>query len=465
MIIRITVLDALECAVTKRQAQFLVPCLSYKAEFWRKGQFSKKRTSYKKQLFSSKSKEYWYFYTGHLERVQTYCKNKGWQIVLTYKEGIESLKIPFTEPNIPRITLREDQNKALKTALTIQRGVIKEPTGTGKTILQMGIMSAIEGNILLLAHTSAIVNQTFEKLRNVGWDCAQIGGGMGYYDFDTMIADCKKIIIVATIQSFAKLNVDNLATFFDAVIVDEAHRVSSFDGQYAKVLGNLIAPIRLGFTATLPTKTSAKLALEAFLGNLISEQTINEAMEKEILAVPKIKIIKSRYRNSIRDVKKYADVYQAGIVDNLSRNKQIVKIVKSHKEKGQTTLIFVNKIKHGNNLKEVFLKENIRVPFVNGKMENEKREIIKKSLIRKKRKIVIATIAWREGVDIPTLDVLFNAGGGKDELGVLQTIGRALRRTEEKDSAIIYDMFDPSSPFLVNHFGHRISIYMEQGWL
>lgn len=465
MIIRITVLDALECAVTKTQAKLLIPCLSYKAEFWRKGQFAKKRTEYTKQLFSNKSKEYWYFYTGHLEKVKEYCKNKGWQTVITYKEGEESLKIPFTKPFIPGFALREDQTKALKLALTLQRGVVKAPTGIGKTILQLGIMSAIEGNILLLAHTSAIVNQTVEKIRDLGWDCAQIGGGGVSSDFDIMMDCCEKIIIVATIQSFSKLDISKISYIFDAIIVDEAHRVSSFDGQYADVLSNIFAPIRLGFTATLPTKTSAKLALEAFLGKLISEQTINEAMEKEILAVPKIKIIKSRYRNSIRDIKKYADVYQAGIVDNLSRNKQIVKIVKSHKENGQTTLLFVNKIKHGNNLKELFLKENIRVPFVNGNMDIKKREIIKKSLIKKKRKVVIATIAWREGVDVPTLDVLFNAGGGKDELGVLQIIGRALRRTKEKDSAIIYDMFDPSHPYLISHFGERISLYMANDWL
>jgi len=273
------------------------------------------------------------------------------------------------------------------------------------------------------------------------------------------------VITIATIQSFAKIPKDDYCEYFDIVIVDEAHRVSSFDGQYANVLGNILAPVRLGFTATLPTTTKAKLALEGFLGKLLSEQTINEATEKEIISVPKIKLIKSAYRQKVRNKSKYVDVYQTGIVSNLSRNKQIVEVVKAHKEKGETTLIFVNKIKHGNNLKELFLKENIRVPFVKGDMPNDKREIIKRSLKRKKRKIVIATIAWQQGVDIPSLDVVFNAGGGKDELGVLQLIGRGLRRTDDKESVIIYDIFDPSHHYLISHFGERISLYMKHNWL
>jgi len=60
---------------------------------------------------------------------------------------------------------------------------------------------------------------------------------------------------------------------------------------------------------------------------------------------------------------------------------------------------------------------------------------------------------------------VFNAGGGKDELPVLQTIGRGLRRTDEKDKVIIYDFFDPSHPYLISHFGQRVTLYMDNGWL
>lgn len=455
---KIELIDPIECRVSKKDAQKLIPCLSYKAVYWRKGQFAKKRTKYRKQCFSHKTKDFWYFYTGHLDRVEKFCGRKGIEVNREQPKDF----LLFDKPCIPDITFRKDQEKIIKDALSRQRGIIKAPTGSGKTILQLGIMSAFFGkNILLLAHTSSIVNQTVDKIRNFGWDCAQIGGG------SSLIGEFfRGKIVIATIQSFAKLNPDNYNNFFGVVIVDEAHRVSSFDGQYAKVLSNLLAPVRLGFTATLPYKKEAKMALEGLIGPLITEQTINEAAEKKILAVPKIKIIKSRFKQRVKELRNYQEVYQKGIVENLSRNKQIVDVVLGHKDKNESTLIFVNKIEQGENLIKLFNKVGgFRVPFIKGDMSNERREIIKKSLIKKKRLIVIATTAWKEGVDIPSLDVVINAGGGKSEIATLQSIGRGLRRTDEKNSVIIYDFFDPSSHFLVEHFGHRMSLYCENSWI
>lgn len=456
MKIDMMIINPVECSIAKHKAGILVPCLSYKAVFWTQGRFKKTRREYKKQMFSRKEKDFWYFYTGHLNRVIRFCANKGIAVVI---HGQSHLKKISGTPNIPGITLRPDQEEVLKKAFNKGRGVIKEPTGTGKTILQLGIMSAIpEKKTLLLAHTSEIVNQTVDKIRELGWHCQQIGGG-GKYDgfYDN--------ICVATIQSFSKINPTEYSHYFDAVIVDEAHRISSFEGQYAKVLYSLHSPIRFGFTATLPTETKPKLALEAFMGELISAHTINEAIENNIIAKPNIKLIKSRYRQVIRSERAYADVYQRGIVVNYSRNKQIVKTIERHKKRGETSLIFVNKIEHGQRLVSLFKKYDMAVPFVRGSTSATERKKIKNALSSKKSKIVVATTAWREGVDIPSLDVIFNAGGGKSEIPVLQSIGRGLRRTEEKDTVVVYDFFDPSHPFLISHFGERITLYMENKWL
>jgi len=455
---KIELIDSIECRVSKKDAQKLIPCLSYNAVYWRKGQFGKKRTEYRKQCFSNKTKDYWYFYTGHLDRVVEFCNRRNFDLDL----DATGLYTSYEEPHIPGITLREDQKKIIDKALYKQYGVIKAPTGTGKTILQLGIMSAFSGNVLLLAHTSSIVNQTVDKIRELNWSCTQIGGGFSFLESFNNVNDPT---VIATIQSFAKIDPKEYTDFFDVVIVDEAHRVSSFDGLYHKVLSNLLAPVRLGFTATLPYKEEAKMALEGLIGPLITEQTINEAAEKKILAVPKIKIIKSKFKQSVKEERKYSEVYQKGIVENYSRNRQIRDIVSEHEEKGDSVLIFVNKIEHGKNLVKLFKQRKLNVPFIKGDMPNERREIIKKSLIKKTRKIVIATTAWKEGVDIPSLDVVFNAGGGKSEIGTLQSIGRGLRRTDEKDSVVIYDFFDPSHNFLISHFGDRMVIYCENSWI
>ena len=65
---------------------------------------------------------------------------------------------------------------------------------------------------------------------------------------------------------------------------------------------------------------------------------------------------------------------------------------------------------------------------------------------------IISSVVWRTGVDLPNLDVVVLAYAGKSEIETVQSIGRGLRRTADKDERIIVDFFDPSNYHLVNHF-------------
>jgi len=59
-----------------------------------------------------------------------------------------------------------------------------------------------------------------------------------------------------------------------------------------------------------------------------------------------------------------------------------------------------------------------------------------------------------------------NASGGKSEILTLQSLGRGLRTVPGvKDDVVLVDFFDPSNRYLVDHFGHRVSLYFEEGWL
>jgi len=62
-------------------------------------------------------------------------------------------------------------------------------------------------------------------------------------------------------------------------------------------------------------------------------------------------------------------------------------------------------------------------------------------------------------------NVIINAAGGKSEIRTLQTIGRGLRVTKDKKDVIIYDLWDVSHRFLIEHSGERICTYMDQGWM
>jgi superfamily II DNA or RNA helicase len=434
---------------------YIKPCLSFPAVYYREGRFKKHRGDYRKAVFT-KGKNFLNFPAGLVPKVSGWLKERN----ITPEIVGEFEKIPYNwPPKLKGIEFRKDQKRLIARALRRQRGVLKSPTRSGKTVVAMGIMDCLRGSdILFLCHTKDLLMQTRDELERFGF--GPIGTvGMGKKELGYTYT-------VATMQSFKKVPMNEWASYWDAVFVDECHHVSMFNGTYVKILKELTTPFRIGLTATLPEKEEAKMALEGYIGRLIGEVTIEEAAEIGILAEPKIKLLKSEYKQKVKDLRRYPEVYEDGIVKNGQRNRMILIEANKYIKLGSTVLILVTKVEHGELLKETASRVlGLDVEFVWGGTKSETRNILKKKLESKKISCVIANVVWKEGVNIPSLDVLINAAGGKSELQTLQSVGRVLTKTEDKDKGIIIDVFDPSHHYLVNHFGERITLYMENNWL
>jgi superfamily II DNA or RNA helicase len=457
--VKIEILDPVNARVTNYHARLILPSLSYEAEYYRPRKIPgtnkviKQRYTYRKTLLEHWGKEHSVFPAGLADRVWQFCQEK---IIDCHMDSVFDYPTP-KKPHLRDIVLRKDQVDIIEKVVQHPLGIIKAPTGMGKTVIQLAIASMYkDAPILILANRSDIVNQTVERAKEYGLKgIVQKGGGK-----QESVKDGATFVI-ATVQSFAKVMAGRPpTTFFKVVIVDEAHHVSSFDSQYADVLRKILAPVRLGFTATLPEDQEAQFAMEGLIGPVIAEATFTDAVNADVIVRPEIRFLRTNFDHSIRELHKYQDVYEQGIVTNTNRNYLVAETALKHVEKNETVLIFVDKIQHGNYLQEMF---EGKVPFVQGAMPPEERMKVKKGLIEKSIFLVIATTAWKEGVDIPNLDVVILAAGGKTEIPVIQSIGRGLRKTASKTKAVIYDIFDPSHYYLVNHFGERISMYFDMG--
>jgi len=252
---------------------------------------------------------------------------------------------------------------------------------------------------------------------------------------------------------------------FDVVIIDECHHLSDFRGEYHAILRQTFAPIRIGLTATRADGKGAQLAMESLLGPVIGEFTINEAREAGFMAAPIIKLTKLSKNMVTHDMRNYADVYESGVVRNLEMNRIISELVKKYSDEGLTSLVIVTQIVHGELILGMVKRLGVGAVFVNGSTETESRELTKHALNGKILKCVICTAVWKEGVNIPELNVLINAAGGKSELATIQAIGRGMRKTETKSHLVIHDFFNPSHRFLIDHFGTRLCLYFDLGWM
>ncbi len=437
--------------------------LGYRAEYWRKGRYRKERHEY----FRSLVKKDGLFYSGFLPRIRKHLKDKGVGYHIGESEGVAM----DAQPEVSGIEFRKDQLDALST-MRMGRGVWQAPTGSGKTILIAGLLSMSSWRALVVVHTETLFKQTIEELERFWPDeVGRLGCGM----------DDAGDITVGMVQTLSRGNGD--LSSYGMVIVDEAHHVSKFGGMYDKVLSRMDgAHLRYGFTATLPEKEEAKLAMEGLIGPVLGKTTQEELREGDVrgaqavLAKPRMRMLwvpesnlKERIEKLRREEKRsitYKDVYELGIVFNRKRNDLIVREAKRLLGMGLTVLIMVERIEHGHELLK--MAETV-VPgefvFLHGNTPTEIKEEEKRLFMGKERKGVIATRIWSEGVNIRSMGAVINAVGGLSEIGVLQRFGRGLRTDEGKKEVWLIDLLDTNHVYFQRHSMKRLCIYFEMNWI
>ncbi len=485
MELEISYLNPIECQVTPVVANIIRDILSYKAIYYIQSQFKKTRKEYQKSTLTSDSNNF-YFYSGFLPRVLDYLEGKlGFEVKILNQPS----KIPFAQPDKIYYPLASkfkyyDQTQAeahvklLAAALHAQRGIIVAPTGIGKTTIG-----------IVLAKCFLALNPKFKVL----WLCHTKDSGQTEGDFLTLSFKRSEIgviegarkdvgckITIATRTSFKNLidDIPSIAKEFDMVIIDESHHLKKFkgttkddggkpkDSEYVSILKRLPCALRYGLTAT-PNRDDAEeeMVSEAFLGKVVAEMTLKEGHEKGLLAKPKVKFIKMKRNYALGEVRAYNSVYEKGVVNNEAKHEKIMLTAKEHVKQGDSVLIFVQKIEHGQNLLVAAHDLNVPAILINGASDNVERATARANLNNKKVLCVISSIVWTEKINIPELNAIINAMELKDEGMLRQIMGRGLRRTATKKELIYYDIFDPSNVHLISHFGERICTYSENGWL
>jgi superfamily II DNA or RNA helicase len=448
--------------VNKGDAKILLPVLSHKSSYWRRGPFANKEETKRKQLIKKGI-----FLTGFLPSIRTFCNHNRIELEAVWPGLLTVLNPPTDNP--PGIVLDPHQKEALKAMIIHTRGVIHYPTGSGKTEIFLSYLYNNPSKALIIVNTQDLLLQTYNRaVKMFGIDVVGIIGANNLH---------KNIITVATYQTLKKLiyNPDWRDYFeeLNTVIVDECHHVSQFSfpftrgkgGSYSDILTCIPAPNRFGFTGTLPYIEEAQKALEGYIGPVIAAKKISEStrLAKMRLILKKLPITKLA-----KEAKNYPEVYKWGVIYNSRRNKQVLIDTMHMVEQGRTVLILVTAIQHGTNIIKLCSKlyPSLDIEYVWGGREGHIREQIRERFNKKEMKVVIADAVWKEGVDIPSVGCVINAAGGKSEIMTIQSIGRGLRKIDgEKEDVICIDYFDPSHRYLRDHFAERLTLYFEEGWL
>jgi superfamily II DNA or RNA helicase len=139
--------------------------------------------------------------------------------------------------------------------------------------------------------------------------------------------------------------------------------------------------------------------------------------------------------------------------------------------KGQNNLVLFDLVeKHGKVLAPMLKKEGRELHFIYGATKGDERERVRHLVENdpiKQHDILASYGVFSTGVNIKRLDNVIFATSSKSEIKVLQSIGRSLRKAEDSQKAVLYDIADDLSSgsysnYTMEHFKKRIEIYSSE---
>ena len=423
----------------------------YTVERWTQTRFGKR----KKEITASyigklRSKPLYYLSAGFLSRIEQKLKEAKIPYEIEEK-GCKKYSAKFVPLN--GITLRGNQPEIVDKALSVNRGIIHAYTAFGKTITAAALINSYltkypKSRAIFLAHTVDLIEQTAEELKKVLPFSVGIWKGKDKGDYR---------VVCVTRQTLGKMDKDEYGGKFLVVIRDECHKSGD---EYQKLLYNLNCPVRYGITATLPNKHLEAMRLEGSVGPVVGTVTIAEGAEMGLLAVPEVNLI--AYDNeAVSEERTYSGNYFDVITNNTKRNMAINWLSHYLSQIGESSLIFVREVLHGEILLGMFPEGDAYL--VNGQTSREERMRVKRGLESKEIKIVICSSIWNEGISIKSLNNCIIAAGGKDDKMVMQIVGRGTRIDKGKDTVRIWDFLDPQK-YMSSHSIERIGVYAKNKW-
>lgn len=337
-------------------------------------------------------------------------------------------------------------------------GVIAMPTGSGKTRTAIAAIARVALPALVICPTRVLLAQWLEEL---GRASAQPIGVLG--DGATRVEP----VTVATFES-AYRRLDDYGDRFALLVVDEVHHFAT--GARREALETVVAPFRLGLTATLPPLNQREIlnslvgppvyeiALEELLGRHLAELEIRKMSvpldPKErasydaahasfssvfravgrATAARSFAAIATELAKSSIGRKAIADRQRAHAIASLPRAKRALVTALLVRHHDDRVLVFAATARDARRIAE----DNL-VPLISADISrSERREIVERFRDGTYRTIVSARVL-NEGFDVPEASVAIVAGGALGHREHVQRIGRVLRAAPGK-RAIVYEL-------------------------
>lgn len=354
------------------------------------------------------------------------------------------------------ITLRDYQVEIINNFLKNPQCIQEVATGAGKTIMTAALSKSVEqyGRSIVVVPNKSLVVQTEADYINLGLDVGVYFGDRKEYNKQHTICTWQSLnnLLKNTRSGDTDVSIKEFIEGVVCVMVDEVHMAkadalkSLLTGPFSQI------PIRWGLTGTIPKAAYEQVSLLVSLGPVIGKLSAAELQEKGVLAQCHVNIVQ------LKDGVEFTN-YQSELKHLLEDEKRLDKIaqlVDKIKDSGNT-LVLVDRVNAGREL----ISRIANSVFISGETKLTERKEEYDEVKTSDTKVIIATYGVASvGINIPRIFNLVLIEPGKSFVRVIQSIGRGIRKAEDKDHVEIWDITSDCK-FAKRHLTQRKAYYKE----
>ena len=357
------------------------------------------------------------------------------------------------------IILRDYQIEIINNFLANPQALQEVATGAGKTIMTAALSHSVEqyGRSIVIVPNKSLVVQTEADYKNLGLDVGVYFGDRKEIGKTHTICTWQSLnnMLKKTKSHEAEIPIGEFIEDVVCIIVDEVHQAKA-DALKTLLTGVMShIPIRWGLTGTIPKAKFESQALFVSLGPVINKLSASELQDQGVLARCHVNIVQ------LQDGVEFSN-YQSELkhlLEDKTRLDTIADLISKINATGNT-LILVDRVAAGNEIVS-------RLPgsvFISGETKLTERKEEYDEVATATDKIIVATYGVAAvGINIPRIFNLVLIEPGKSFVRVIQSIGRGIRKAEDKEFVQIWDITS-NCKFAKRHLTQRKSFYTEANY-
>ena len=355
--------------------------------------------------------------------------------------------------------LRDYQVEIINKFLANPQCLQEVATGAGKTVITAALSDAVGayGRSIVIVPNKSLVTQTEKDYVNMGLNVGVYFGDRKEYNRQHTICTWQSLnnMLKNTKNGVGEVTINEFIEDVVCVIVDEVHMAKA-DALKTLLTGVMSKiPLRWGLTGTVPKEAFEYQALKVSLGPVISHLAASDLQSRGVLAQCHVNVVQlvdhaefSNYQSEL----KY-------LLEEPSRLKTIANLVAQVNQTG-STLVLVDRVAAGHAL-VAHLPDSV---FVSGATKSKDRQDEYDEVASVDNKIIVATYGVAAvGINIPRIFNLVLVEPGKSFVRVIQSIGRGIRKAEDKDHVEIWDVTS-TCKFAKRHLTKRKAFYKDANY-